>query len=385
MKSIKLSILFLLLALALVGCSSLGGRAAAQDEPVPVVTASPYTLAEGKIVPERSSWLVFSRPGKVAEVLVAEGQEVERGQVLARLGDREPLEASLAQAELERLSARQDLDSLLEKVALAGRQADASLAQAELDLLAAQEALEEIDTRRTEDRLSDEWEKVLDARDRLRDAEEEAEKYASLASDNANRKRADDALEAAQDRYTAALRAYDRLRNELDSARSAAALAEEQFAEAQRQAEARQNGPHPDDLALAQARLRNAEAQVASVQAALADLEMTAPYDGVVVELNLNEGEWVPAGQPFILVADFSAWYVETSDLTEMEVVAVEPGMRASLTPDALPGLSLPGEVERIAGVFTTLRGDTTYTVRIRLLESDPRLRWGMTVEAEFR
>jgi len=41
-----------------------------------------------------------------------------------------------------------------------------------------------------------------------------------------------------------------------------------------------------------------------------------------------------------------------------------------------------------IGGIFQFFqllqRGDVTYTVLIRLVESDPRLRWGITVEVRF-
>jgi multidrug resistance efflux pump len=386
MKHKTLMILALLASAALLtGCSQGSqSRAAAQDQTVPVVTASPNIVAEGSVVPNQSSWLVFARPGRVAEVLVEEGQDVEAGQVIARLGDRQQLEASLAGTELELLSAEQDLQRLTDKAPLLGRQAQTDLAEAERDFIAAQEALEEIDTRDFEDDLDAEWSRVLDARDALRDAQEEAEKYASLAEDNANRKRADDALEAAQKDYDEARRSYDLLRNRRDSARYAFALAEERLADVRRDVEARRSGPHPDDLALAQARLDNARAQVEAVKASLADLEMTAPYAGRVVDLNLAEGEWVPAGQPLVMVADFSTWYVETTDLTEMEVVSIQAGGRVRVTPDALPEQVIIGQVERIADVFTTLRGDVTYTVRISLNDPDPQLRWGMTVQITF-
>jgi hypothetical protein len=40
--------------------------------------------------------------------------------------------------------------------------------------------------------------------------------------------------------------------------------------------------------------------------------------------------------------------------------------------------------VDSIADVFEERLGDITYAVRIKLDETDPRLRWGMTVEVTF-
>ena len=84
-------------------------------------------------------------------------------------------------------------------------------------------------------------------------------------------------------------------------------------------------------------------------------------------------------------LADFSEWYVETDNLTEIEVVDVSIGQNVEIIPDALPDLSLIGQVESIKDKFEEKRGDITYTTRILVDEIDPRLRWGMTVVVTFK
>jgi len=76
---------------------------------------------------------------------------------------------------------------------------------------------------------------------------------------------------------------------------------------------------------------------------------------------------------------------VETSDLTELEVVKIDPDQPVQLAPDALADLTLTGQVERIRDDYSEKAGDVLYTVRVRLDDPDPRLRWGMTVNAEFQ
>jgi HlyD family secretion protein len=83
-------------------------------------------------------------------------------------------------------------------------------------------------------------------------------------------------------------------------------------------------------------------------------------------------------------LADFSAWRIETTDLTELSVVKVAPGDRATIAVDAIPGLELPGEVASINPVGKDKRGDISYTALIKPLEADPRLRWNMTVAVTF-
>jgi len=92
----------------------------------------------------------------------------------------------------------------------------------------------------------------------------------------------------------------------------------------------------------------------------------------------------VTAGLPLVELADFSEWDVETENLTDIEVVDVSLGQIVNIIPDALPELKLVGEVIAISDTFQEKRGDITYTVRIKLNEVNPQLRWGMTVVIDF-
>ncbi len=82
-----------------------------------------------------------------------------------------------------------------------------------------------------------------------------------------------------------------------------------------------------------------------------------------------------------VAFADTSTWYVDTSDLNELDVVKVSPGQKADLTADALPGVKMTGVVETIGQTPINQGTDVLYTLHIRLENPDPRLRWGMTME----
>nr|MBC8496250.1 efflux RND transporter periplasmic adaptor subunit [Chloroflexota bacterium] len=150
-------------------------------------------------------------------------------------------------------------------------------------------------------------------------------------------------------------------------------------------------GPDPDDLALAEARIASAEARLAAAQtnikaaqSSLDDLDLVATFSGTVVDFDLIIGEQVTPGQPVVTLADFSQWYVETDNLTEIEVVDVAVGQAVTIIPDALPDVELTGSIDSIADFFEEKRGDITYTARILVDEVDPLLRWGMTVVVTF-
>jgi multidrug efflux pump subunit AcrA (membrane-fusion protein) len=96
-------------------------------------------------------------------------------------------------------------------------------------------------------------------------------------------------------------------------------------------------------------------------------------------------GEQVTLDTRAASLADFSQWIVETTDVTELEVVKLSQGQSVSLVPDALPELTLNGTITEISQAFTQQGGDILYTVRVTVKNPDPRLRWGMTVEATFQ
>jgi len=155
--------------------------------------------------------------------------------------------------------------------------------------------------------------------------------------------------------------------------------------EAKRKFDLTASGPDQEQLDQFQARLDNATAQVAAAQNNLDNYELKAPFDGTVADLNVSVNEMVGPEKWAVLVADFSQWYVDTSDLTELEVVKLTQGQTAVIAPDALPDVSLTGTVTEISQSYKSQGGDILYTVRLKLGKVDPRLRWGMTVEVTFQ
>lgn len=376
------------LSLGLVGCSTLNpGAPAVPTAPpvVPIVTEGGDVVVEGNIVP-RDSLRMYSRAGgEVKEVLVQEGDVVAQGDVLVRMSGRDQAEAALAGAQLEELSAQQALDKLNENAALQAAEAKKNLDAASRALIEAQQKLEDYDTKTLETDRDNAITEVNNAKDDLDDAEEEWDKYKDMDVSNSNRKNADTRLKEAQKKYNDAVRKRDRLQNNLDQYTSEVAAAQALKEDAQRKYDERKGGqPDADDLALAQSRLNSAKAQVKAAQTALADLELKAPFAGTIVELDVVPGEILLPSQQVVYLADLSEIFVETNDLTEMDVVKVAVGREAKITPDALPDLTLNGAVVTIDQVSGKKGGDVTYTVRLKLNESDARLRWGMTVEVRF-
>ena len=129
---------------------------------------------------------------------------------------------------------------------------------------------------------------------------------------------------------------------------------------------------------------------MAAAQAALDSLDLKAPFNGTVVDINVVTGDLASPSNWAVLVADFSQWYVDTKDLTELDVVKVSVGQPVTVVPDALPNTKLTGKVTEIGNTFQVVNGDIAYNVRILLegvsptAQPAPNLRWGMTVQLTF-
>lgn len=141
------------------------------------------------------------------------------------------------------------------------------------------------------------------------------------------------------------------------------------------------------DLAAAPARV---EQTVVALRQAERDLEkatLRAPFAGTVGEVNLDLGEAASPGgaSAAVMLADSSAWRIETTDLSERDVVRIAVGDSVTLTFEAIRDLSLSGTVSSIKPFGTDSFGDITYTVVVTPDAWGERLRWRMSATVTIK
>jgi multidrug resistance efflux pump len=403
---VKLILIILLVGSSLVAaCSALPTP---QDEPqetdLPVVIADTRVVADGMLVPQDYVNLAFVGGGEVAEVLVEEGDQVSRGDVLARLSGKEQLESAVAAARLELqaaeselLAAQIDRRALDDDLSIAQTQALDSVTQAKDAVRTAERRVRSWSNPADQADIDEAKAAVILAEDALEKAQDRYEPYADKSESNLMRANLLGQLAVAQQRYDDAVRRLNNLQGtsgdefDLNQAQAELQIAQSRLARAEADLAMYQEGPDPDAVALADSRITTVENRIATAEStllaaesALTDLDLVATMDGNVVDLDLNPGEQVSPGRPVITLADFSQWYVETDNLTEIEVVDISLDQVVEIIPDALPEITFTGKVESISDTFEEKRGDITYTTRILVDEIDPRLRWGMTVLVTF-
>lgn len=377
MKTIKGSVIITLaiLVLALSACSGLPGATAATPTPLPTVIAETNIVAEGRVVPADEVQISFLSAGQVAEVLVDEGDLVKKGDIVAVLKDREQLEAQIAGAEAELVAAQQARKQLDDNLALGLAGAADDIATANKALKDAQYQLDNFTVPQNMLGMTP-LEAIAKMREVLDNARSRFEPYKYYPSTNDIREDRVEDLNQAQSDYNTAVRWLQMETN--------AKSAQTRLDQATKDYETLAQGPDPDDVASVEARLNAAETSLKAAQTTLENVELKATIDGTIVQMDLVTGQSVSPGVPVMRIADLSKIYVETDDLTEIEVVEISLGQTAEITADALPDAEMSGEVTKIADVFEEKRGDITYTVRLLINQPDPRLRWGMTVVVSF-
>ena len=273
-----------------------------------IVAGTPST-AEVEVAPRRTASLSFSVSGLLAERIVDVGTLVAEGEPILRLEDsRERARLAEAQAALAAAEA-----------AVASAQAGAAAAERQRAVQAA----------------------AITVVQAQRDAAEAALRLTATQADAT----IDQAQAGARQAAAAVAQA---------EANAAASLAALEQAEAQ--------------VTLAEAQRAQAEAAVATAQLAVEERTLRAPFTGRVLEIGFEVGEAIGASNAATVVfADTSSWIVETTNLTELQVVGVAEGDVVEVEVDALPSVTFSGIVERVSFVPELVRGDVTYVATIGL------------------
>lgn len=300
--------------------------------------------------------------GWITELPVIEGDRVKKGQLLARIDDRDMV--------LQR-------EVLVARLKAVENQAAAAQAQTgQVD----QETLGKFESETS--RLAAAQAEVASLAVQLKQALDDYQRAKDLAED---KWLSPQAMERARTTYEQVRENHRKAQAEVAAARgmlSAAGGSRRQLQVMARQLLVLQ---HQADEISAEIRRRDVD---------IADRTIASPADGLVVMTFARQGEHVSPGQRILMFHDPDRIWVE-ANVREVEVRMLEPGMKAEIRVDAYPGKVFAGEVFRIGQTATSKfallpdpnpSGNFTkitqrLPVRIRLADKDPALRPGMMVE----
>jgi len=277
----------------------------------------------------RQVTLAFNGSQRIAEVLVEEGAQVRKGEVLARLetGRLAPL---VAEAEAQVASQQAVVDRLRN-----GSRPE-EIAQARANLEAAR--AEALNARRHYER-----QRTLATR--------------AVASEQT-----------------------------VDQAKASSDVADARVDVAQKALDLLIAGTRPEEIAQAEAQLRVSESHLDLLRQELHDAELRAPTDAIVRSRLMEPGEMASPTRPVFSLATSNPKWVRAY-VSETNLGRVRPGMKAEVTVDSFPGRVLDGWIGFISPVAeftpktvqtTELRTSLVYEVRVFVNDPDNLLRLGM-------
>ncbi|MDD5146602.1 MAG: efflux RND transporter periplasmic adaptor subunit [Candidatus Pacebacteria bacterium] len=139
-----------------------------------------------------------------------------------------------------------------------------------------------------------------------------------------------------------------------------------------------------DDLSIRAKKItiQQKEDALLTAQEALADCYIRAPFGGVIVKVSAKKGDTASSGTSLVTLA--TQQKIAEISLNEVDIAKVKKGQKATLTFDAVDGLSITGEVAEIDSLGTVSQGVVTYTVKIVFDTQDDRVKPGMSVSASI-
>ena len=380
-----LYLLMIAVALVLSSCSQGTPDLTVESNNINLNDFQPVISATGIVLPSKKVVLSFPAAGIVDAIMVKEGEVVEKGKTLMALEGREQTHAALEAARLELILANQSLDEV-------HRTAELVSAQVQLALANAQDAFEDAEYnwrvqqegyRASQSTIDATQASLVIAEEEVDRAKSNYDSYSGRSEDDAQRAMALIALSSARSARDAALRNlnwYLGHPSEIDQAILDAKLSitEAELGVAEQNWARVKDGPDPETLERAEARVTTAKAQVKAAEAALSLLVLEAPFAGTISEVYIQEKEWVAPGRSLIVLADLQTLRVETTDLNEIDAAQVEIGNVAVTIFDALPDIVVEGQVVYIASKADDGSG-VNYKVILELYEVPEKVRWGMT------
>lgn len=354
--------LWSLAGVGLLGCAGLAWLGLSQQGATQSVSGSaeatvemrlpPQVGALGRLEPEGEVLRIAGSPGeRLGELLVAEGDRVVAGQVLARL-----------ESYVERLAEREYAAAQLQE-ARTRLQAETRFSQAQIQ--EARTRLSRLDEPQQMQIRSQEA-VVERIRAELADAEANLARFQELWQEGAISQQELDQRRLLVRQRQEDLRAAEATLSQLRLAR------ERDLLNAQAQVQAAEAGL---SLAQAQVQLGSLARNLELAEARLERTLIRAPRAGQVLKIHTRPGEVIPAGEGILELGNTDQMMV-VAEVYETDILRVRPGQQATISNRALPE-TLQGRVERVGlqiGKKDVLNTDPAADVDARVVEVYIRL-----------
>jgi len=170
------------------------------------------------------------------------------------------------------------------------------------------------------------------------------------------------------------------IRNTIKDSREAVADADTTIKERELSLAKTKEGPDDLDIRAKKITIQQREDALTTAKQALADHYVRAPFAGVIAKVSAKKGDTTSAGTAIATLV--TKQKIAEVSLNEVDVAQVKAGQKVTLTFDAVPDLTITGQVAEVDAVGTVSQGVVTYTVKIGFDTQDDRVKTAMSVSA---
>lgn len=353
--------------------------------PVQAQNLTVRITASGIVDPIKRVNLSPKTSGRLAQLLVEQGDLVQEGQKIAVMEN--------AELQAQYLKAQADLNQAQARLAesKAGSRPE-EIAQAEARLIQAQARLNETLAGNPGD-VDQARAQVATARSRLALAQTRLQRYQDLAAQGAiAQDKLDEVLTEARTANAAVFEAEQRLRQSQNTNDPQINQLKASVAEAQMALDQLRNGSRPEQIAQLQAAVNGAKAQLLAVQVQLQDSIIRAPFSGIVTQNYVTEGAFVTPTTSASNTASATSTSIVAlargveilAKVPEVDVGQLKLGQPVEIVADAYPDQVFQGRVQRVAPEAVVEQDVTSFEVRVAILTGQKELRSGMNVDLTF-
>ena len=346
-----------------------------------------------------TSELAFQVSGRVVEVLVDEGEAVEKDQLLAEL-ERSEFEARCEQAKANLEASIKNLERLELVLEISQRTLPAEVARAEASVEALRAGLNELEAGNRAQDIEQARLAYLSAKVTMEDAERDKKRHDRLFREKII---SETQRDAAALRYETTSKEYERAKEKYDLIKEGfrketiqtarARLAEGEAVLNQARSNLKKIDAAKGDVEVARAQVQAARAAVHLAEAQLRYTQLKAPFKGIITSRNVEPGEVVVPGREILSLADLASVDLKIF-VDETEIGKVKPGQKVEVRVDTFPDKAYWGRVAYISpeGEFTPKiiqtrkeRVKLVYLVKVSVPNPNLELKSGMPADAWLR
>ncbi|MBD2329853.1 HlyD family efflux transporter periplasmic adaptor subunit [Alkalinema sp. FACHB-956] len=334
--------------------------------------------ASGTVTPRQTVNVSPKSAGRVMELLVEQGDYVQEGQVLARM-DSSDLERERQQALANVEAARARLLQLQNPVRpeVVGQvQADVRKSQGEV--------------LRSQGEIVRAEGQVADAQSQLEFATRQRQRQEMLQKEGAISENSLDEFIRKEQNSRELLR---QAKAQFSQAKAQLIQAQAQVVGNQERLDQQDQTGSSGDIAIQEAQLAAAIAQLKAVENRIADTVVRAPFSGLVTQRYASVGAFVTpttqasasgTGATSTSIVALASELEVIAKVPEVDISQVKPGQEAQIMVDAFPEEKFKGQVRLIAPEAIEERDVKFFQVRIKLVTGKDQLRSGMNADLEF-